>query len=294
MDNTAEVNEFLVSRRARVTPELAGLPRGTGRRVPGLRRSEVATLAGISVEYYTRIERGSLAGVSADVLDSLSRALLLDDAEREHLIALAQAAEPGSARLRRRRAPRWEPSAAVQWALDSFTDGPAFVRNGQMELLAWNLPARALYSDVFDWAEQHGEEPNLARHMFLDRTAENFYPDWDAFADQTVAILRTEAGRDPYNKDLHDLIGELSTRSDDFAERWGEHNVRHHGAGSKTFHHKEVGDVQLAYQGLLLEDSPHLTWTIYTAEPGSESAQRMRLLTSWMAEPSRSASPELR
>lgn len=287
MDNPAEVREFLTTRRARVTPEQVGLPAGTNRRVAGLRRSEVATLAGMSVEYYTRLERGAISGASPQVLDSLARALLLDDAERAHLFDLAHAASPVARPPKRRSATGWKPHPGLQWALEAVTAGPAFVRNGRMDLLAVNALARAFYTELYDVP---GQSPNIARHMFLDPRALEFYPDWESFADIAVAILRTEATRDRHNKELHDLIGELSTRSADFRTRWGAHNVRHHGSGFKSFHHPVVGDLTLAYEGMQLEADPGLTVTIYTAEPGSASEDAMRLLASWAAsEPATSA-----
>lgn len=280
MDNRAEVREFLTSRRARVTPEQVGLPAGANRRVEGLRRSEVATLAGVSVEYYTKLERGTIRGASPEVLDALAKALRLDEAERAHLFDLAHAASP-VARPPRRRSPKtWSPHHSLQWTLDAITAGPAFVRNGRMDIVATNILARAFYCDTFDMP---GHPPNIARFTFLDERAEDFYPDWDSFADVTVAILRTEAGRDPHNKELHDLIGELSTRSTEFRTRWGAHNVRHHGTGFKTFHHPVVGELTLAYEGLEMEAEPGLTLTIYAAEPGSPSAERIQLLASWAA-----------
>ncbi|MGD7003357.1 helix-turn-helix transcriptional regulator [Corynebacterium halotolerans] len=280
MDNRAEVREFLTTRREKITPEQVGLPAGTNRRVKGLRRSEVATLAGVSVEYYTRIERGAISGVSPEVLDSLARALRLDDAERAHLFDLAHAASPVARPLRRRTTKTWAPHQSLQWALDAVTAGPAFVRNGRMDLLAVNQLARAFYTELYDMP---GQPPNIARHLFLDDRAREFYPDWETMAEVTVAILRTEAARDPHNKELHDLIGELSTRSGEFRERWGAHNVRHHGTGFKTFRHPVVGEMTLAYEGLNMEAEPGLTWTIYTAEPGSDAAERMQLLASWAA-----------
>lgn len=280
MDNRAEVREFLTTRRAKITPEEVGLPSGTNRRVAGLRRSEVAALAGVSIEYYTRLERGGISSASPEVLDALARALLLDDAERAYLFDLAHAASP-VARPPKRRSPKcWTPHRSLQWVLDGITAGPAFVRNGRMDILATNVLARAFYSDVFDMP---GQPPNIARFTFLDERAHQFYPDWDAFAEVTVAILRTEAGRDPHNKELHDLIGELGTRSDDFRRLWGRHNVRHHGAGFKTFHHCIVGEMTLAYEGMNLEAEPGLCLTVYVAEPGSPAADRMRVLASWAA-----------
>jgi transcriptional regulator with XRE-family HTH domain len=283
MDNREEVREFLTSRRAKITPEHAGLPAGPRRRVPGLRRSEVAALADMSVEYYAKLERGNLAGVSPSVLEALARALQLDDAERAHLLNLAQAADGSDVlnRPRRRRTKdQWRPHRSLQWTLDAITAGPAFVRNGRMDILAANPLARAFYGDVYT---APGNQANLARFNFLDPASRRFYPDWDLFADVAVAILRTEAGRNPHDKDLHDLVGELSTRSEEFRTRWGAHNVRHHGTGTKRFHHSAVGELTLAFEGLEMAAEPGLTLTIYTAEPGSPSEEGLRLLASWAA-----------
>lgn len=284
MDNREEVREFLTSRRAKITPDQAGLPSGSRRRVPGLRRSEVAALADMSVEYYAKLERGNLAGVSPAVLEALARALRLDEAERAHLLNLAQAADGSDAliRPRRRTKDQWKPHQSLQWTLDAITAGPAFVRNGRMDIVAANQLARAFYDDVY---ATPGNQANLARFNFLDAASHRFYPDWDQAADISVAILRTEAGRNPHDKDLHDLVGELSTRSDEFRTRWGAHNVRHHGTGTKRFHHQVVGDLTLAYEGLEMAAEPGLTLTIYTAQPGSASEEGLRLLASWAATP---------
>ncbi|KAF0790646.1 MULTISPECIES: helix-turn-helix domain-containing protein [Streptomyces] len=283
VDNRAEVREFLTSRRSRISPERAGLPAGPRRRVPGLRRSEVAALADVSVEYYAKLERGHLAGVSPAVLEAVARALQLDDAEREHLLNLARAADGSDAlaRPRRRATRQWTPHRSLQWTLDAVTGGPAFVRNGRMDVLAANPLARAFYADVY--ADPHNQA-NLARFNFLDPASRRFYPDWDLAADVAVAILRTEAGRNPHDKELHDLVGELSTRSDAFRTRWGAHNVRHHGTGTKRFHHAAVGALTLAYEGLEMATDPGLTLTVYTAEPGSPSDEGLRLLASWAAD----------
>ncbi|MFD3362380.1 helix-turn-helix domain-containing protein [Streptomyces albidoflavus] len=283
MDNRAEVREFLTSRRSRISPERAGLTAGPRRRVPGLRRSEVAALADVSVEYYAKLERGHLAGVSPAVLEAVARALQLDDAEREHLLNLARAADGSDAlaRPRRRATRQWTPHRSLQWTLDAVTGGPAFVRNGRMDVLAANPLARAFYADVY--ADPHNQA-NLARFNFLDPASRRFYPDWDLAADVAVAILRTEAGRNPHDKELHDLVGELSTRSDAFRTRWGAHDVRHHGTGTKRFHHAAVGALTLAYEGLEMATEPGLTLTVYTAEPGSPSDEGLRLLASWAAD----------
>ncbi|MFE4481400.1 MULTISPECIES: helix-turn-helix transcriptional regulator [Streptomycetaceae] len=290
MNNSQEVREFLTSRRAKISPEQAGMPTGSRRRVPGLRRSEVAALADMSVEYYAKLERGNLAGVSPAVLEAVARALQLDDAERAHLLHLAQAADGSDtlARPRRRTSRQWKAHRSLQCLLDAVTAGPAFVRNGRMDLLAANQLARAFYAEVYDVP---GNQKNLARFQFLDPASRHFYPDWDQAADIAVAILRTEAGRDPHDKDLHDLVGELSTRSDEFRTRWGTHNVRHHGTGTKRFHHHAVGDLTLAYEGLNMAAEPGLTLTIYTAEPGSPSEQGLRLLATWAATQEAGAPP---
>ncbi len=282
VDNRTEVREFLTSRRAKITPEQAQVPQAGQRRVPGLRRSEVATLAGVSVEYYAKLERGTLGGVSAGVLDAIARALQLDDAERAHLFHLAQAADGTTAamRPRRRTATQWEPRPSLQWTLDSITTGPAIVGNNRSDLLATNHLGRALYSDLY---ADPTKPPNFARFAFLDTAAHRFYPNWDLAADITVANLRTAAGQDPHDKGIHDLVGELSTRSDEFRRRWGSHNVRTHAGGTKGFHHQVVGDLTLAYESLDLRAEPGLTMTIYTAEPNSPTAHALALLASWAA-----------
>jgi transcriptional regulator with XRE-family HTH domain len=278
--NRAEVHEFLTSRRAKITPERAGIPTAGQRRVPGLRRSEVAALAGMSVEYYSKLERGALAGVSAGVLEAIARALQLDDAERAHLMHLAQEANGTNALIRPKRQPKRRTlRPSLQWTLDGITN-PAIVVNNRSDLLATNLLGRAMHSDLF---ADPTTVPNFARFTFLDSAARRFYPNWDLFADMTVANLRTAAGVDPHDKGLHDLVGELSTRSDDFRRRWGSHNVRIHGTGIKHFHHHIVGDLALAYESMELRAEPDLTMTIYAAEPHSPSAHALTLLASWAA-----------
>ena len=283
MDNSAEVKEFLTTRRAKVSIAKAGLPDVGARRVPGLRRSEVAALAGISVEYYAKLERGALAGASSSVLDALGRALQLDDAERTHLYDLARAADGSGAptRPRRRTTKGWQPRPSLQWALDAITAGPAIVRNGRMDLLATNPLGRAMHSSLYETYPVG--PPNFARYTFLDSDSHRFYPHWDAAADTCVAILRTEAGRDPHDKAMHDLVGELSTRSEDFRRRWSSHDVRLHGAGAKAFHHRAVGELDLAYESMDMVSEPGLTLTLYAAEPGSRTAQALSLLASWAA-----------
>jgi transcriptional regulator with XRE-family HTH domain len=288
MDNRAEVREFLTSRRARLTAKQAGLPDTGSRRVAGLRRSEVAMIAGVSVEYYAKLERGAIAGVSASVLDALARALQLDDAERAHLFHLAHAADGTSAGMRPRRRPakRWTPSPSLQWVLDRFT-APAIVRNGRMDLLATNHLGRAMHAALYD--SSPGTPPNFARYTFLDDDSHFFYPDWDGAADTCVSILHTEAGRDPHDRTLHDLVGELSTRSEQFRRRWSRHDVRYHGAGTKNYRHRDVGGLELAYESVDMISEPGLTLTLYAAEPGSPTAHALDLLASWTATPAEAA-----
>lgn len=282
MDNRAEVREFLMSRRAKVSPQSAGLPSGANRRVPGLRRTEVALLAGVSVEYYSRLERGAIAGASSSVLDAISQALQLDDTERAHLFDLARAADgiPASGRPRRRSTQQSAARVSLHWALEAITDGIAFVRNQRQDMVATNGLARAFYSPLIG---DGGRVPNLARFQFLDPASRDFYPDWQLFAEMCVGIMRAEAGRDPHDKALQDLVGELSTQSDTFRRLWGAHDVRTHGSGTKRFVHPVVGDVTLAYEELTVTAEPGLVLLVYTAEPGSPSAERLRLLASWAA-----------
>jgi transcriptional regulator with XRE-family HTH domain len=274
MNTRSEIREFLISRRGRITPEQAGLRTyGTGpRRVPGLRREEVALLAGVSVDYYTRLERGNTAGVSGPVLEGLARALQLDEVERAHLLDLVGAQQRSRPR-RRAAAPRVRPG--VQRILDALIEAPAFVRNGRMDLLAANQLGRAFYSQHFD--SPHGP-PNSARFIFLDERAPGFYVDWEHVSTDAVSVLRAEAGRDPYDRALSDLVGELSTRSELFRTRWVAHNVRNHGTGTKRFDHPAVGELELSYETMTLAADTGLLLFVYTADPGSKSAEALRLL----------------
>jgi transcriptional regulator with XRE-family HTH domain len=279
MDSRNEIRDFLISRRARITPEQAGLPAyGGNRRVSGLRREEVAMLAGVSVDYYIRMERGNARGVSDSVLDNLARALHLDEAERAHLYDLARGASHG-ARAPRRPA-RQQVRPAVQRLLDAMTMAPVYVRNGRMDVLAANRLGRALFAPLF---ASPAKPTNLARFIFLDPAAAEFYQEWDRLASDTVALLRAEAGRNPTDRGLSDLIGELSTRSDIFRVRWADHNVRQHRSGIKHFHHQVVGDISLAYESLELIADPGLVLNGYSAEPGSASQDALNLLASWAA-----------
>jgi transcriptional regulator with XRE-family HTH domain len=281
MSNSEEIGDFLKSRRARITPEQAGLPAyGGKRRVPGLRREEVSLLAGISVEYYTRLERGNARGVSESVLEGITRALQLDDAERAHLIDLVSAANASRPTRRRPTHQRVRPS--VQRILDSMTGIPALVQNGRLDILYANDLGHALFPGLFS----DGNRPvNSARYIFLDRGATDFYIDWESVANDIVALLRAEAGRDPYDRALTDLIGELSTRSDEFRVRWAAHHVRFHRSGVKNFHHPVVGNLTLTYEALEPPGDAGQTIFVYMAEPNSTSHEALDLLASWTAAP---------
>jgi transcriptional regulator with XRE-family HTH domain len=267
VDNRSEVREFLVARRARVTPDQAGLlAYGRNRRVPGLRREEVAMLAGVSIDYYTQIERGMLVGVADAVLDAIAAALRLDEAERVQLFDLARAANTTS---------RHQVRPALQHLLDAMTEAPAIVCNARLDFIASNRLGRALYSVAFDAPER---PVNLARFTFLHPGATEFYSDWEDMAGAAVEILR--AGSD---HDLSDLVGELCTGSEPFRERWATHDARPHRTGVKRFQHPVVGELSLAQETLALTAEAGLTLTAYTAEPGSPAHDALKLLASWSA-----------
>ncbi len=279
MDNRTEVREFLRTRRARISPEQAGVIAGGHRRVPGLRREEVAFLARVSIDYYARMERGQLSGVSPEVLDALARALQLDEAETEHLHDLARAAQRQPVR-RRKRAADATVRASLQRFLDAITGAPAWVRNQRMDFIAGNPLGRTLYAPMLDDPASQG---NNARFVFLSPAARNFYPDWARGADDIVATLRSYAGGNPRDRGLTDLIGELVTRSDDFRARWAAHNVRFHRTGIKCIYHPDVGHLEFAYEAMELPDSPGWTMFGFTAEPGSPTEERVGLLGSLAA-----------
>jgi transcriptional regulator with XRE-family HTH domain len=278
VDTRNEIRDFLTSRRAKLKAADVGLPDYGTRRVPGLRREEVAVLAGVSVPYYTRLERGDLAGASDSVLEALARALQLDDAERAHLFDLARAAQPVGQPPRRRPAKhRIRPS--VQQVLDAMTGAGAHIGNDRLDILGANGLGRALFLEMFD-GQQH---PNAARFVFLDPRAHEFYLDWDRIARDVVATLRPAAGRNPYDRDLTDLVGELSTRSEEFRQHWARHDVRFHISGIKHFHHAQVGDLELNYERLEVVFDSGLTIFTYTADPGTRSAEALGLLGSLAA-----------
>jgi hypothetical protein len=275
MSTKDEVREFLISRRANITPEQAGLPRsGEERRVPGLRREEVAVLAGVSTDYYTRLERGKIRGASDSVLGAIARALQLDDVEREHLFDLARAA---SARVADRvpKPARTSLRASVRRVLDSM-NVPAVVYNSRQDLIGSNLMGRVMFAPHFE-----AEQPNMARFIFLDSRARDFYADWGLACSLTAAMLRFEVGRDPLNAELTALIGELSTRSPQFRENWAERDVHEHRTGQKTFRHPEVGELHVTYDVLELPGEPGLSITTYSAEAGSPTADKFTSLAHW-------------
>jgi transcriptional regulator with XRE-family HTH domain len=275
MDDKTQVRDFLVSRRGRLRPEQAGLPAyGATRRVTGLRREEVALLAGVSVDYYVRLERGNLSGVSESVLEALARALQLDEAERAHLFDLARTANASPTARRRVTTRRVRPQ--VQQLLDAM-GSPAWVRNGRGDFLAGNVLGHALYSEIF---HDPVRPANTVRFTFLSPRARDFFRDWEGTADSSVGILRAEAGRDPHDKALSDLVGELATRSEDFRVRWAAHDVAFHRTGFKRLRHPVVGELELDYEGMELTADVGLTLFAYSAEPGSVSAERLALLAS--------------
>jgi transcriptional regulator with XRE-family HTH domain len=273
VDARSEIREFLTSRRARLKAADVGLPDYGPRRVPGLRREEVAVLAGVSVPYYTRLERGDVAGVSDGVLDALARALRLDDAERAHLFDLARTVQPLAPPPRRRPA-KHRIRPPVHQVLDAITGAPAHLSNDRHDILAANALARALFAAWFD-GQKH---PNAARFLFLDPRAHDLYPDWNAVARDVVAALRAAAGRNPDDRALTDLVGELSTRSDEFRRYWARHDVRFHLSGAKRIHHPQVGDMDLRYESLDVTSDAGLALVVYTAEPGTRSAEALALL----------------
>jgi transcriptional regulator with XRE-family HTH domain len=277
MDLRREVREFLSSRRARLSPEQAGLPAyGGNRRVKGLRREEVALLAGVSIDYYIRMERGNLSGASERVLDALASALQLDDAERDHLFALAR--ESGATAKRRRTKAVATIRPVLRQVLDAITDAPAWIRNGRHDVLAMNQLARALYAPVL---ADPRRPANTTRFVYLDPAAEEFFVDYDQIARDAAAMLRLEAGRNPHDEELVALVGELSTRSELFRQRWASQDVRFHRSGRKRLRHPVVGQLDLDFEAMELPSEPGLQLNIYTAAAGTPTADGLKLLASW-------------
>ncbi|MEV8182517.1 helix-turn-helix transcriptional regulator [Specibacter sp. NPDC078692] len=281
MDNQDDLSQFLTSRRAKLNLQQAGLPDfGGRRRVPGLRREEVALLAGMSSEYYKRLERGNAKGVSESVIDGISRALQLDAAEHSHLQELIRSANAGTRPQRRRHPRRTQLTPGVQQTIDAMSGVPVYVQNGRLDAVATNRLGRALFSPIFDDA---AAPINAARFIFLDPRAQDFYREWESNTREIVALLRVEAGRSPYDRQLSDLVGELSTRSDLFRKLWGAHDVREHRSGIKRIHHPIVGDLDLTFLGLDLTTEPGLQMLVFSAEPSSASHDGLQLLANWSA-----------
>jgi transcriptional regulator with XRE-family HTH domain len=278
-DLRADIREFLSSRRARIGPEQAGLPAyGANRRVTGLRREEVALLAGVSVDYYVRMERGSLGGASDGVLDAVASALQLDEAEREHLFHLAR--QSGASGAPRRRRPATVVRSTLLQVLDAISDAPAWIRNGRFDVLAMNQLARALYAPVL---ADPRRPANTARFVYLAAEARDFFVDYDQMARDAAAKLRMEAGRHPHDEGLIALIGELSTRSELFRQQWASQDVRLNRSGRKRLHHPAVGQLDLDVESLELPAEPGLRLNIYTAAAGTPTADKLALLASWAA-----------
>jgi transcriptional regulator with XRE-family HTH domain len=285
VDNQTEVREFLATRRARLTPEQAGIIGGGRRRVAGLRRDEVAMLAGMSVDYYARMERGNLSGVSSEVLDALARALRLDDAETTHLHDLARAAAPAGPGRKRPRTAGTVVRPGLQRLLDTIA-APAYISNPRKDFLAVNTMGHAVFSPILD---DPANQRNNARFTFLNPASQSFYPDWETGANSIVASLRIEAGRNPHDRALTDVIGELVTRSDVFRTRWATHDVRFHRTGTKRIHHPDVGDLMFDYEALELPADPGLVMITMTPVVDTPTDERLRLLGSLAAtkDPSR-------
>jgi transcriptional regulator with XRE-family HTH domain len=280
IDLRTEIRDFLSTRRARINPEQAGLPAyGGNRRVKGLRREEVAMLAGVSVDYYVRMERGSLSGASDSVLDALAGALRLDDAERDHLFALAR--ESGTRSIRRKRTAPANVRPAIQQVLDAMTEAPAWVRNGRHDIVAMNQLARALYSPVLADPQRPA---NTTRFVYLHpEAATTFFVDYDRIANDAAAMLRLEAGRNPHDKALIELVGELSTRSELFRQSWASHDVKFHRSGQKRLRHPIVGQLDLNFESMELSSESGLQLNVYTAAAGTPTADALKLLASWAA-----------
>jgi transcriptional regulator with XRE-family HTH domain len=278
MDRREELTEFLMSRRARVQPEDLGLKvYGGRRRVPGLRREELAQAAGVSADYYVRLEQGRTDNVSQEILDAVADVLSLSQDERKHLALLAK---PARRRVKRRTTTqRIRPG--LQALLDSMTDVPAFVLGRRMDVLGWNRLAAAL---IADFNNLEPKDRNIPRLVFLDPATRDFYPDWAAVADETVGYLRMYAGRYPDDPELAELVGELSIHSPEFRQHWARHDVKDKTFGTKAQYHHLVGEITVQYETLQPPGEPDQLMVTYTVEPGSTSEQNLRLLASWTAD----------
>jgi transcriptional regulator with XRE-family HTH domain len=281
MDQRRQIQDFLASRRARITPQQAGLsvPQH-GRRVPGLRREEVATLAGLSVDYYNRLERGRITAASDSVLNAIARALQLDPVETEHLFHLARSGQGAPRRRSRRTSASVAPG--VQAVLDALVGVPAHVRNPVLDVVATNDLDRALYAPMYTDPRRPA---NFARFTFLDPAARDFWTDWSRVADDMVGHLQVAAGVDPHDRALTELVGELSTCSDEFRVLWARRDVRAHARGTKLIHHPVVGRLDLRFENMQLPAEDGLTFVVYTPEPDTPARDNLALLAAWAATP---------
>ncbi|MER5817709.1 helix-turn-helix domain-containing protein [Streptomyces californicus] len=282
LDRRAELSEFLRTRRAKLQPQDVGLPEfGRHRRVPGLRREELAQLAGVSVAYYTRLEQGNGRNVSAEVLDAIARALRLTDAEHAHLTHLARPAR----HKKKRRPPRAQRvRTGLLYLLESMEGVPAYVTGARSDILAWNPMAAAVFGD---WGALPPGERNWARLVFLSPAYRDLFVNWDSKASDMVSYLRLYAGCHPDDPELSALVGELSVKSEEFRRLWATHNVKEKGHGTKLVRHPLAGDLTLSYETLNLPDDEEQHLVTYHAEPGSASAEGLRLLASWGADAGR-------
>ena len=281
LDRRAELGEFLRSRRARLDPEELGLRHlGGRRRVPGLRREELAQLAGVSVDHYVRLEQGRTLHFSDAVLDAVARALQLDDVERAHLHRLARPEQEAEG------APTgWqEVRPGLRRLMEMSADVPAYVVGLGTDVLAWNALAAALITDFGALPRRHR---NLARLIFLDEGTRSLYADWRSKASDVVAYLRLDAGRHPGDPTIAALVGELSAASPDFRELWGEHRLKDKTHGRYVYRHPVVGELDLGFETLRLPDDPDQALIAHTVEAGSPSAAALRLLATWAAETAR-------
>ncbi|MEV7883122.1 helix-turn-helix domain-containing protein [Streptomyces sp. NPDC002817] len=275
LDRRAELSEFLRTRRARLKPEDVGLPDfGRHRRVPGLRREELAQLAGVSVAYYTRLEQGNGRNVSAEVLDAISRALRLTDAEHAHLTHLAKPKQHKKKQTGRTQQVR----GALLQLLDSIDGVPAYISGRRSDILAWNRMAAAVFGD---WSELPPQDRNWARMVFLRPEYRDLFVEWESKATDIVSYLRMDAGCHPDDPRLSALVGELSVKSEEFRRLWATHDVKEKGYGVKHFRHPLVGDLSLSFESFRLSDDSEQMLITYHAEPGSPSAEGLRLLASW-------------
>ncbi|MDX3456873.1 helix-turn-helix transcriptional regulator [Streptomyces sp. ME02-8801-2C] len=275
LDRRAELSEFLRTRRARLKPEDVGLPdHGRHRRVPGLRREELAQLAGVSVAYYTRLEQGNGQNVSAEILDAIARALRLTGAEHAHLTHLAKPKQHKKKPSTRTQVVR----GALRQLLDTLDGVPAYIGGRRTDILAWNAMAASLFGD---WADLPPQDRNWARLVFLRPEYRDLFLDWEQKAIDIVCVLRMDAGCYPEDPNLAALVGELSVKSEDFRRLWATHDVKEKSYGVKRFRHPLVGELTLNYESLRFPDDSDQSLIIYNAEPGSPSAEALHLLASW-------------